>query len=264
MRMLVIGSSDTSGLGLPDRSQAWPQIVGREAGAVIGEPIEVIDLPMVHVGPKAVPRVEAALQKHQPDLVIFSFGPYHFIVATVGQRIRRRYGERVYSLFRALETRFERRTANAHGRPARINHAGRKLARGLIGAEPLSTREEVTRIQTEVMRVLARREGLPVVVLHAPPVGPNVERENKGANKLLAEHREHMNSVGRSHRFLIADCFPGFEAAHARDSLRHSDGVHKGPTGHRIQADAVITALFSPPSPFARAGAGPELESATT
>jgi len=237
--MLVIGSSDTSGGSLPDPSQAWPWIVGRELGAATGDPIEVMDLSVVPVGPKAVPRVEDALQKHQPDLVVYSFGAFHFIIATVGQRVRRRYGERLYRRFRALETRFEGRTAKKDGGPARLNHAGRWLARRIIGAEPLSTREEVTGIQLEIMRQLARREGLIVVVLFAPPVGPNVERENKGANQRLA------------------DCLPGFAAAAAQESLRHSDGVHKGAAGHRIQADAVMAALLNRPSPLARAGAAP-------
>jgi hypothetical protein len=255
--MLVIGSSDTSGGSLPDPSQAWPWIVGRELGAATGDPIEVMDLSVVPVGPKAVPRVEDALQKHQPDLVVYSFGAFHFIIATVGQRVRRRYGERLYRRFRALETRFEGRTAKKDGGPARLNHAGRWLARRIIGAEPLSTREEVTGIQLEIMRQLARREGLIVVVLFAPPVGPNVERENKGANQRLAEHREYMTGVGRGHHFLIADCLPGFAAAAAQESLRHSDGVHKGAAGHRIQADAVMAALLNRPSPLARAGAAP-------
>ncbi|MCC6387876.1 MAG: hypothetical protein IT302_10890 [Dehalococcoidia bacterium] len=249
MKMLVIGSSDTAGTSLPDPTVAWPAAVGRELGQAAGEPVEVIDLPVFHQGPKAVPRVVNALDRHQPDLVIFAFGAYAFIVGTVGQRVRRRYGERAHRLFRRIEVRFEGKTANAEGRPARLNHAGRWLARRVIGAEPTATREEVTAIQTEIMRELARREGVTVVVLFAPPVAASVDRENRGANRKLAEHRDRMTALGRAHRFLIADCLPGFAAATA--GLRHSDGVHKGAAGHRIQADAVMAALLTPPSPYA-------------
>ncbi len=249
--MLVIGSSDTTGSSLGDPSQAWPQLVGRELGAVVDEPVDVVNLPVVPVGPKAVPRVQDALQKNPPDLVVFSFGAYHFIVATVGQRVRRRYGERAYRLFRKVEIRFERKTASAEGAPARMNHMGRWLARRIIGAEPLSTEEEVTGIQLEIMRQLAQREGLTVVVLYAPPLATSIDRENKNANKRLAEHREYMTGAGRDHHFLVADCVPGFEAANEQGPLRHSDGVHKSASGHRIQADAIMSVLLSPPSPFA-------------
>ncbi|MBI5947517.1 MAG: hypothetical protein HY875_05225 [Chloroflexi bacterium] len=255
MRMLVIGSSDTSGTSLADPSEAWPRLVGTELGEVVGETVDVINVPVVPVGPKAVPRVEDALQKHEPDLVVFAFGPYHYIVATVGQRVRRRYGERVYRAFRKIETRFEGATAKVDGAPARLNHMGRWLARRIIGAEPLSTKEEVTGIQLEIMRGLARREGLIVVILHAPDLGERIDRENKGANKRLREHREYMTGVGRSHHFLIADCVPGFEAARNQAPLRHSDGVHKGAAGHRIQADAIMAALQSPASPLRQPGA---------
>lgn len=249
MKMLVIGSSDTAGSSLPDPAVAWPSTVGLELEQLLGEPVEVIDLPVFHQGPKAVPRVVNALDRHQPDLVVFAFGAYAFIVGTVGQRVRRRYGERAYRLFRRIEVRFEGRTANAEGRPARLNHAGRWLARHIIGAEAPATREEVTAIQSEILRELARREGTTLVMLFAPPLGASVERENRGANRKLDEHRQRMTALGRAHHFLIADCVPGFAAATA--GLRHSDGVHKGAAGHRIQADAVMAALLAPPSPYA-------------
>jgi len=252
VKLLVIGSSDTSGTTLSDPSLAWPLRVARELSEVLGEHVESINLPVVHVGPKAVPRVAGALERENPDIVVFAFGAYHFIVATVGQRVRRRYGERVYGLFRKLEVAFEGKTANDAGDPARLNRAGRWLARRIIGAETLSTEEEVRGIQLEVMRLLAQREGLIAVSLMAPPVAPEVDRENKGANRKLAAHREYMTGVARSHGFLIADCLPGFAALAAGNALRHSDGVHKGPEGHRIQGDAVLEALLSPPSPFAK------------
>jgi lysophospholipase L1-like esterase len=199
--------------------------------------------------------VEKALEQNHPDLVIFSFGAYHFIVGTVGLRVRRRYGERAYRLFRRAEVFFEGKTASPEGRPARLNHWGRWLARRVIGAEALGTEEEVTAIHLEIMRLLAQREGLVVVVMLAPPVAESLDRENKGANNRLAKYREYMNGVARSHHFLVADCVPGFAAAARAGALRHSDGVHKGAAGHRIQADAIMDVLLHPPSPLAEKAA---------
>ncbi|MBK7327672.1 MAG: hypothetical protein IPI85_00810 [Dehalococcoidia bacterium] len=250
MKMLIIGSSDTRGATLPDPSQAWPNLVAAELTRVFGEPVDFVDLPLVPVGPKAVPRVESALDKEHPDIVVCSAGAYQFIVGTVGLRVRRRYGERAYRWFRKLETGFERKTASPSGGPARTNHTARWLARRVIGAEAPSTKEEVTRVQTEMFHKLSQREGLIVVLLTTPPIGESLEKENKGANRLLTEHQERMGAVARSHHFLIADCRPGFAAA-AKVALRHSDGVHKGATGHRIQADAILSALLGSPSPLA-------------
>lgn len=250
--MLVIGSSDTSGITMADRAVAWPNLVGVELAEAVGETVEVEDLPLVPAGPKAVPRVVAAVEKHHPDLVVFSFGAYHFAVATVGNRVRRRYGARAYRLFRKLEVRFESKTESKTGRSARTNSAGRWLARHVIGAEALSTREEVTAVELDIMRLLSQREHLTVVILYAPPLGESLSRENKNANATLVEHRAEMNGHGRSFHFLIADCVPGFAAANAEGALRHSDGVHKGPAGHRIQADSIMKALMEAPSPYAR------------
>jgi len=251
MKMLILGSSDTAGSTMQDPSLAFPWVISRELGAVVGDTVEVVDVPIVPVGPKAVPRAENALEQNQPDLVIFSFGAYHFIVGTVGLRVRRRYGERAYRLFRKAEVFFEGKTASPEGKPARLNRWGRLLARRVIGAEPLGTEEEVTAIHLEIMRLLAQREGLIVVVMLAPPLGENLERDNKGANRSLAKYREYMKGVARSHHFLVADCVPGFEEAARQGSLRHSDGVHKGAAGHRIQADAIMDVLLHPPSPLA-------------
>ena len=251
--MLVIGSSDTGGGSLNDPAEAFPVLVGRDLGIALKQTVDVVNLPVVHVGPKAVPRVESALERENPDLVIFAFGAYHFIVGTVGQRVRRRYGERVYKLFRSLELRFEGKTENKDGRPARLNGTGRWLARRIIGAEPLSTQEEVSGIQTEILRLLSQREGTTVVILMAPPLADAVDRENKDANKRLAAHREDMTRIAEGYHFLVADCLPGFAAAeHSEGALRHSDGVHKGAAGHVIQAEALMQTLLSAPSPYAQ------------
>ena len=256
VRILVIGSSDTGGANLADPNDAYPQVVKNELAAAIGQECEVVNLPVVHVGPKAVPRVEAALEREQPDIVIFGYGAYSFIIATVSQRVRRRYGERTYQFFHKWEVRFEKKTGNPEGTPARTNHWGRWLTRRIIGAEAPATREEVVRIQTAIVNMLAQREGTTTVMLAAPDVPTALVKENPKANILLGEHRDYMTELARSHHFLIADCVQEFRDAPVRERLSTSDSIHKSAEGHRIQADAIMRVLLSPPSPFALDGAG--------
>jgi len=256
VRILVIGSSDTGGANLADPNDAYPQVVKNELAAAIGQECEVVNLPVVHVGPKAVPRVEAALEREQPDIVIFGYGAYSFIIATVSQRVRRRYGERTYQFFHKWEVRFEKKTGNSEGTPARTNHWGRWLTRRIIGAEAPATRDEVVGIQTAIVNMLAQREGTTTVMLGAPDVPEALVRENPKANILLGEHREYMTALARSHHFLIADCVQEFRDAPVRERLSTSDSIHKSADGHRIQADAIMKVLLSPPSPFAPGGDG--------
>jgi lysophospholipase L1-like esterase len=256
MRLLVIGDSDTSGVTLANPSDAWPIRVGALLSPLIGQPLEVANLSLVPVGPKAVPRVEAALEKHQPDLVVFTFGSYHFGVSTVGNRVRRRYGARAYRLFRRLEVRFESKTASRSGRKAGANRTGRWLARRIIGAEPLSTKDEVTGIQLEIMRILSQREHLTVVIMVAPPVEDSLSRDNNNANAVLEEHRERMNAAGRALHFIIADPVHAFAEARANAPTHHSDGVHRGPEGHRIQTEVIMKAFLEAPSPLSEYSVG--------
>ena len=111
-------------------------------------------------------------------------------------------------------------------------------------------------IQTAIVNMLAQREGTTTVMLGAPDVPEALVRENPKANILLGEHREYMTALARSHHFLIADCVQEFRDAPVRERLSTSDSIHKSADGHRIQADAIMKVLLSPPSPFAPGGDG--------
>ena len=251
LRILVIGSSDTGGATLGNPQDAYPWVIKREFAEALAHEVEVVNLPVVHVGPKAVPRVEAALERENPDIVIFGYGAYSFIIASVGQRIRRRYGERAYGWYRKWEERVQKRTGGEDSTPTRSGDLGRRIARKLIGAEALASREEVAGIQAEILSRLARREGTTVVMLAAPDVPYALVRYNPKANILLGQHREHMTAIARGHHFLIADCVQAFRDAPVREHLSTSDAIHKSAAGHRIQADCIMKVLREAPSPYA-------------
>ncbi len=243
VRILVLGTSSSGGTGLEDRHNAWPWLVRDHLAETTGQPVEVEHVIVFPVGPKAVPLAIAAVERVQPDLLIYSFGAYPCAVATVGTRVRRRYGERAYSYFRKAELRFERWTANRDGHNAPINRWGRKLVRRVIGADPMTTYDEVCAVETELLHTLSQREGLEVIVFGEPSMGAAIARDNPGANPMLARLRHDIEAVARSHHYPIAECTTAFDTHPHRDHLFHSDGVHKTILGHQLQAAAVVTTL---------------------
>lgn len=245
MRILVLGTSSSAGTGLADASRAWPYLVRDELAAARREPVEAEHVIVFPVGDRAVSRAMAAVDRVQPDLLIYSYGAYPCAVATVGARVRRKYGARVHGYFRRIELAFEKWTASPTGSEARINRWGRWLARRVIGADPIATYEEVRDIHVELLRTLSRREGLDVIVFGEPSMGRAIARDNPGANPMLARMRDEVNATARAHHFLVADCTATFDAHPDRDRLFHSDGVHKTVLGHELQAAAVSAALAS-------------------
>lgn len=225
------------------RDLAWPWLVQRELERQTGGPVELDHRVIFPVGPRAVPLALAAVDQFEPDVAVYSFGAFPGIVGTVGTRVRRRFGERTYRAFRRLELAFEGRTGSEREAAARINHAGRWLARRVIGTETITTFDEILSLQAEIMRGLARHEGLPVVAACEPNPSRRVGRENPQCYPLLNRFRVEMEALARSYRFLVSDCATLFDAAPDRDALFVSDGLHKSPAGHALQARAVLAAL---------------------
>ena len=247
MRILVLGTSSSFGTTLTDRALAWPNVIGSELAAHLGEPVEVEHRAIFPMGSKAVALAMDAVDETRPDMVIFSFGSFPCAIATVGTRVKRRYGPRAHALFRRFETRFEGATGNARGKPARFNTWGRRLARRVIGADPLTSYEEVAAIQTETLHRLASREGLSVVVYGEPSFGAGVTGDNPRANRILHRLRGEIETVARRHHFLVVSCEAAYAAHPRRATLHHSDGVHKTVEGHRVQAAEMMRALLANP-----------------
>lgn len=245
MQLLVLGTSSSGGTGLADPALAWPQLVARELARGSGQETHVEHVIVFPVGERAVPLAMKAVDRVAPDLVIYSYGAYPCAVATVGARVRRRYGLRVHGLFRRIELGFERWTANRDGPSGRLNRWGRWLARRVIGAEPMTSYEQVFAIETGLLSALAQREGLEVIVFGEPSMGSAIARDNPAANSMLARLRTDISAAARAHHFQVADCTTAFDSYSGRDLLFHSDGVHKTVLGHEVQAGAILALLSS-------------------
>ncbi len=241
VRICVLGTSSSAGTGLP-REVAWPWLGASELAAKSAAPIEMEHVTLFPVGSRAVPLAMQRVEELDPDLVVFAFGSYPCAIATVGQRVRRRFGVRAFALYQRMETRMSKRPGNTVANPTRTNRWGRWLLRRVIGAETINSLDDVTKILSDVLRQLAHREGTHVLVFSEPDWPAALERDSKDANNILRELRRRMHAVAQEHRFPYVDCTERFNVPD-RDALYLSDAVHKSPAGHRIQADVFLEAM---------------------
>lgn len=243
MRICVLGNSTSFGTGLTHQSLAWPWLVAGRLSQELGGDVGVRHVMLMPIGARVADYAAARVREHDPDIVIVLIGSYACAVRTVGERVRRRYGERAARGYRTLERAFESRTGNRPGRRGRLNTAGRWLARHLIGTAAMTSVDEVVRAYSDVLRRLAQPEGAEVVVFPEPIWTTVAERENPGANRIFAEVRRRVRAVAEEHRLHWVDPEPVFAAAPDRQALYLSDGAHKTAEGHRMQAAVITEAL---------------------
>lgn len=251
MRLLVLGSSSSVGSGLARRDLAWPWLVARELPGSIDEPVDLAHEVIFPVGPAAVPRAKAAVERFHPDVVIYAYGAYPCAVETVALRVKQLLGERAFRMFRRAERRFDSTVGGSAAKRRRSGRWVRWLARRTIGVAPLTTFEELSGIQLEIVHWLSRFEGMVVIVSCEPDLPAGPDEVNTRANIILARDRDLVNGVAIGHHFLISDCRPGFAAVPDRDRLFQADAVHKTEAGHAIQAQSFLQTLLSAPSPYA-------------
>ncbi|MEO8541572.1 MAG: hypothetical protein ABI577_17655 [bacterium] len=263
MRLLILGTSSTSGQGLPDTSKAWPWLAEAELPAMLGEPVELEHIRLFPIGPKAVPMAKAAIERANADVIVFSFGAYPCAVATVSAKLGKRFGPKAQRWFRTAETKFDERTGSTTLKPRRMNNWVRAFGRKVIGIAPLASFEEVTGIQKEIVQALSQLEHTVVAVYCEPFITRGASWGSPGANDVLERDRELISGLARRHHFLIADCRPEYFAAPNIDDLFLKDALHKSEAGHRLQADAFYRCLAAADSPYAKTMAR-ALQSATS
>jgi hypothetical protein len=241
LRICVLGTSSSAGSGLP-REVAWPWLGAAELGLERAGLIEMEHVTLFPVGARAVSFAMAKVEELDPDLVVFAFGSYPCAIATVGQRIKRRYGERAFKAYHRLELKLAARPGNTVANPTRMNRWGRWLVRRVIGAETINSLDDVSGILSDALHQLSRREGTHVLVFSEPDWPKALERDSKDANNILRGLRDRMQAVAKEHRFPYVDCTARFDVPD-RDALYLSDAVHKSVAGHRIQADVFLEAM---------------------
>jgi hypothetical protein len=116
----------------------------------------------------------------------------------------------------------------------------RRLARSIIGVEPITTREVLTDHFLSVFRALAKAENTQVIVVAYPGIDPSAHIPPKNAERpaFFAD----LEFAARGHHFTwvaLEPRFTGFDDWRAYGA----DSLHFNELGHQIVGEAIILAF---------------------
>jgi hypothetical protein len=250
MRVCVLGHSTSSGDWLNDRQLAFPWLIASELSAATDVDVEVLHVTFVPMGGRAAPYALAKVDECDPDMVIVPVASFVCSVGTVGERIRRRWGERTFRRFHRVERAFDGKTGNRPGARGGANRLARRITRRVLGTATFTSVDDTAMVYEELFRGLARREGLIVAALMEPSWPRWVDAENPGAVNAHHALRDRVKLTALQHRVVWAESDTVYDSDPERDKLYFADGVHKTEAGHRAYALALLPQLLAPDGPL--------------
>jgi lysophospholipase L1-like esterase len=191
----------------------------------------------------AADRVEARVRTSAPDLVLMPVGSYLWTVGFVAKRVRRLAGDRIGSIYKRLEDRFDAGTRRRGAVPNGMNRGARTVARRVIGASPLATQQETTAAIRRVLDMLARVEATQVAVVAYPPESPRFLR-----GKLRQRRESFLADVERAtreHHFTWIKGDDALAEAGVQELITTPDGFHFNALGHRVHAEYALARLVA-------------------
>lgn len=250
MKILVFGNSDSAGVQLPDRSEAWPRVLARDLEAQTGTPVDLALKFLVADAPGAVGYLERLLAEHRPDAVVMIVASYRFALRSVDARLGRVFGKRVGRAALGLQ-RWSEARARTFGAPGEATYAFmRRGVRRVVGTEAVTPFAAAVDSYSAVIRRLAREEDLHVVVIGGVRFGRRYHELNPGLGDIVDRYKEVMRCVTLDHRFAWVDNQSALEAAGDPEQFYLADGRHRDARGHRLLAEALIPVI----APWAREG----------
>ena len=242
MQCVVLGHSGTAGLGLESVAKTWPVLFEHHLnGAAIAD-WAVSAVPLFPVGSRAIDYALARVEQVQPDLVVLSLNAYPCVVPVVSASIRHRFGKRAERLYGRVERKLDKRGAVSRGSGAATNRVAQRWARRLLGTRTLTSVDEVGRVYAEILRGLARLEGVQVAVLAEATFGESIRQRVPR----LAEHVTKLQGLVRptayDHRFLWCDATQRL-IPDGGDRYWQTDDVHLSARGNARYAEMLAASL---------------------
>ena len=251
MRVLVFGHSDTHGLGLNDRNQAWPRLLEAQLENASFEQAAVIHRRLNLLRPGPLEYLDAELEMHDPSVVVLALTSVTFSLPLVSVSVRRRFGARAAKRYLRFEGVVTGALPSAAG-AKRADVFARWLARRLLGQATHMSVATATEMHLEVLRRLSAHEGLRVVVISASLLAQSFQQREPWANAQIHAFNGALHERAEEYRMEWVD----FEELLARSgdhlACYSADGVHKSEFGHRHIAREMAAVLASAPVPQGR------------
>lgn len=239
VKLLVLGTSDSSGAVLPQPEMAWPWLVGARCG------LEVVHKRYYATAPGAVEYLARVVAREDPDAVVLSVTLYAFSVRTVGNRVRRLAGQRAGDWVDARVRWLDRMSASdgeraASSALAAANTFAHRAARRVIGTASEHSAGEVWQAYRSAVERLAREEERRVVVIGSTPFTKVIEDENPKARKVQQAFNLRLETLCRQRRIGWVD---PEQFRNADVDADYADALHLTAAGHAATAAAVAVAL---------------------
>ena len=242
MHCLVLGHSGTAGFGLDSVAETWPALFERYLNHSNDTVWTVSAVPLFPVGNRAIDYALARVAEGLPDLVVLSLNAYPCVVPVVSANVRHRFGKRAERVYSRLERRLEKRADASHGPPAKTNQLAQRWARRVFGTRTMASVDEVGRVYAEILRGLARLEGVQVAVLAEAMFGESVRQRAPNLVGQVTELQRLVRPTAEDHRFLWCDA-TGWLSPDGGVPYWHVDDVHLSARGNARYAEMLAASL---------------------
>jgi lysophospholipase L1-like esterase len=244
MRIAVLGNSDTTGQKLPDRNLSWPVLLQERLADELREDVTVDSWRFAPYRPEAVRYAMGLVQEAQPDILIYTLATYWCSFTTVGQRIERRLGRRAAELWGRAERRMVRRAPGgaASSGPAQ-RPLSKRIARKVIGAEPVLPYPRYIAVVSELIRELAKIEDMQVMVMADHHFNAAAREIMPAMERTIARANATIRPLVLERRFLWGSVEDALRDGPDRDAMIMADGVHITEEGHRRMVRYLVPRL---------------------
>jgi hypothetical protein len=238
VKILVLGHSDSEGIRLARREDAWPWLIV----AMLHE--NGIQAEVTHrnlyPGPTAAAFVQRLMEREAPDIVVVCTTTHGVVVQLVSNRMRARWGERAGRLAERAERAVARRANQVAPHGSRAITAFRRAGRKILGTQPALSAEGLVQSYEDVMMTLARFEDTKTIIGGGIGYIGEIRALNPGIDTLQARFQRRFREAAERHRFDWLSHEEVLGGPGAKDQYYYPDGIHTDERSHRLFAEALL------------------------
>ena len=240
MRVSVLGNSDTTGMFLGANARTWPSLLEERLPALVGEAVTVDNWRFAPYRGGSVAHAGALVEDAEPDLVVITLASYWCGFGTVHARVAQRFGGRAAKLFNRGERAYSQHVTGGVHAGKTDSPLGRRLARRVIGTQTLMSLPQFVEVYSSVLRDLALREQLQVLVLADHHYTPEIHRMLPRLQETITGIEAAIRPLVTERKFLWGDLEAAISEGGRRGEMILSDGIHMTEEAHERVAAALL------------------------